>query len=403
MKGSVRKRGKTWSYRIDLGKNSDQRAQIEKGGYKTKREADKALADALYQINNTGDYVENQKITFSQVFSEFMETEAPATRAYATIKRYNSLYRNHYAERFGSYYMYQISRNMIEDFLNEKRTYLSEEYVKGLYKTLKVIFGYAYKRKYMKKDIFCEVTPPPDPRHIGEIKTYTQEERDAMEKRLHGTNLIVSYYIALNTGLRESEVFALQWSDVDFEKKKIKVCKQLLFQDRKWCFCPLKTLNAYRSVNITDSFCTFLSSLKEQHEQNRLLYGDGYKRNFVTDRLIKNKETLLEIPDFINIKRNGDMLSTNSIKFMSRVFKKDLNIPFKFHNLRHTYATILAESGVNPRYVQEMLGHSKLEFTLRYYTHVTEKMGIIARNALESTGTFAAFSEPVDQSFLVVN
>lgn len=204
MKGSVRKRGKTWSYRIDLGKNSDQRAQIEKGGYKTKREADKALADALYQINNTGDYVENQKITFSQVFSEFMETEAPATRAYATIKRYNSLYRNHYAERFGSYYMYQISRNMIEDFLNEKRTYLSEEYVKGLYKTLKVIFGYAYKRKYMKKDIFCEVTPPPDPRHIGEIKTYTQEERDAMEKRLHGTNLIVSYYIALNTGLRES-------------------------------------------------------------------------------------------------------------------------------------------------------------------------------------------------------
>ena len=64
---------------------------------------------------------------------------------------------------------------MIEDFLNEKRVYLSEEYVKGLYKTLKVIFGYAYKRKYMKKDIFCEVTPPPDPRHIGEIKTYTQE------------------------------------------------------------------------------------------------------------------------------------------------------------------------------------------------------------------------------------
>ncbi len=207
----------------------------------------------------------------------------------------------------------------------------------------------------------------------------------------------------MNTGLRESEVFALQWPDVDFEKKKIKVCKQLLFQDHKWCFCPLKTINAYRSVNITDSFCTFLASLKEQHEQNKALYGDGYKRNFVTDRLVKNKERLLEITDFINIKRNGEMLSTNSIKFMSRVFKKDLGISFKFHNLRHTYATILAESGVSPRYVQEMLGHSKLEFTLRYYTHVTEKMGIIAKNALESTVTFLAFSKPVDQSFLVVN
>ena len=73
MKGSVRKRGKTWSYRIDLGKNSDQRAQIEKGGYKTKREADKALADALYQINNTGDYVENQKITFFRCLQNLLK------------------------------------------------------------------------------------------------------------------------------------------------------------------------------------------------------------------------------------------------------------------------------------------------------------------------------------------
>ena len=63
------------------------------------------------------------------MFTEFIKNEAPATQAYATIKRYNSLYRNHYAERFGSYYIYQISRTIIEDFLNEKRVYLSAEYV----------------------------------------------------------------------------------------------------------------------------------------------------------------------------------------------------------------------------------------------------------------------------------
>ena len=48
--------------------------------------------------------------------------------------------------------------------------------------------------------------------------------------------------------------------------------------------------------------------------------------------------------------------------------------------LRHTYATVLAENGLNPRYVQEMLGHAKLEFTLRYYTHITEKMSSAAEN-----------------------
>lgn len=51
MKGSVRKRGTTWSYRIDFGKIDGKRNQIEKGGYKTKKEADKALNDVLYQIN----------------------------------------------------------------------------------------------------------------------------------------------------------------------------------------------------------------------------------------------------------------------------------------------------------------------------------------------------------------
>ena len=403
MQGSVRKRGTTWSYRIDFGKIDGKRRQIEKGGYKNKKEADKALADALYQVNNYGEFVENQKITFSEVFDEFITTEAPATRAYATIKRYNSLYRNHYQGKFGGLFVYQISANMVNDFLNEKRLKYSEEYVKGLYKTLKVIISFAYKKKYIKKNIFDEVTAPPAPRHISEIRAYSKDELKLMSDRLKETNIKTSFYIALNTGLRESEVFGLRWQDIDFENKRIKVNKQLLFQDRKWCFCPLKTINAYRSVNITDSFCNYLKKLKSEQDESRRLYGDGYKRNFVTDRLERNRDILMEVDDFVNVKLNGDMLITNSIKFMSRVIKKDLKIDFKFHNLRHTYATILAESSVSPRYVQEMLGHSKLEFTLRYYTHVTEKMGILAKNALETTVTFDAFNNIELMPELVVN
>lgn len=403
MQGSVRKKGATWSYRVEFGIVAGKRNQIERSGFKTKSEATKAMNEVIYNYNSTGDFVENKKISFKEVYDEFIEKEAPATRAYATVVRYKSLYRNHLSEPFDKYYMYQITPQMIDDFINEKMMTYSEEYVKGLFKLLKVLFGFAHKRQYTKKNIFPFVTTPPDPRHIGEIKTYDENERTAMEQRLQGTNVIVSYYIVLNTGLRESEVFGLQWSDVDFENKKIKVHKQLLFQDRKWCFCPLKTKNGYRSVNITDSFCEYLRKLKECQEDNKKLYGDGYKRNFVTDRLERNRETLIEIEDFLNVKLNGEMLTTNSIKFMSRVIKKDLGISFKFHNLRHTYATILAESGVNPRYVQEMLGHSKLEFTLRYYTHVTEKMGSLARNALESNVTFAAFNDVNAIPKLVVN
>ena len=383
MQGSVRKKGNKWTYRIDVG-SANRRKQIERGGFKTKKEALAALNDAIYYYNNTGDYIENKKITFDEIFNEFITKEAPATRAYATIKRYKSLHKNHFKDYFGSYYMYRISAIRIEDFIRIKTPIYSEEYVKGLFKFLKVLFGYAYKRKYIKKNVFEEVTPPPDPRHIGEIYTYTTKEIRAMAKRLKSTNLLVAYYIALNTGLRESECFALRWEDVDFKNRKIKITKQLLFQDKKWCFCPLKTLNAYRSVNITNEFAEYLLGVKNKQEQERILYGDGWKRNYVTDRLTRNKEKLLKIDDFINIKQNGEMLTGNSVKFMSRIIKEDLGIHFKFHNLRHTFASLLAENGVSPKYVQHTLGHAKFEFTLKYYTHITEKMSKQAVRAVNS-------------------
>ena len=127
----------------------------------------------------------------------------------------------------------------------------------------------------------------------------------------------------------------------------------------------------------------FLKELKEQQAKNKKLYGEGYKRNFVTERLHKNKENYIEVNDLINVKENGEMLTHNSIKFLARIIRDDLHIPFKFHNLRHTYATILAESGISPRYVQEMLGHSKLEFTLKYYTHITGHIADMARLAID--------------------
>lgn len=122
MKGSVRKKRKNaWSYRIDLGTVDGKRKQVEKGGFKTERGATKAMQDVLYHLNNTGDYVENKKVSFHTVYEEFIEREGKATRAYAILKRYDSLYRNHIKDEFGPLCVYQISATMIIDFLNQKR------------------------------------------------------------------------------------------------------------------------------------------------------------------------------------------------------------------------------------------------------------------------------------------
>ena len=389
MKGSVRKRGNLWSYRIDLGFVDGKRKQIEKSGFKSEKEATKVMQDVLFQLNNTGDYVENKNVTFHTIFEEFLSTEAEATRAYSTVVRYKSVYRNHLKDVFGPVHAYKISPIAINRFLDIKRKSYSEEYVKGIYKLLGVIFGYAYRHKYMRKNPMEGVTPPPNPRHVGDIVVYSPAQLKKMVERIESTRSKIAFQLALQAGLRESECFALTWSDIDFERKKIKICKQLLYQDKKWCLAPLKTVNSYRSVNITQSFADYLAEMKTLHESEENFYSIGYKKNFVTDRRIENSEKYIQIKDFINVKANGEILTTNSIKFLARIIKEDLGIHFKFHNLRHTYATVLAENGMNPRYVQEMLGHSKLEFTLRYYTHVTEKMSDEAEKAL--TSAFSIF------------
>ena len=106
MQGSVRKKGATWSYRIDMGVINGRRNQIERSGYKTKKEATKAMNDVIFQYNNTGDFIENKKVTFAELYTEFIEKEAPATRAYATIVRDKSLYKNHYEKEFAKHYIY---------------------------------------------------------------------------------------------------------------------------------------------------------------------------------------------------------------------------------------------------------------------------------------------------------
>ena len=86
MKGSIRKRkNNAWSYRIDLGYVDGKRRQVEKSGFKTEREATKAMQDVLYHLNNTGDYVENKKVSFHTVYEEFIEREGKATRVYTTL------------------------------------------------------------------------------------------------------------------------------------------------------------------------------------------------------------------------------------------------------------------------------------------------------------------------------
>ena len=116
MQGSVRKKKDKWTCRIDVGYIDGKRRQIEKGGFLTKKEVVAAMNDAIFLFNHTGDYAENKEISFDKLFNEFIEKEANATRAYATIKRHKSLYNNHFKEAFGAYLW--LMQNLCYDIID---------------------------------------------------------------------------------------------------------------------------------------------------------------------------------------------------------------------------------------------------------------------------------------------
>ena len=99
MKGSVRKKGATWSFRLDLGKQENgKRKQIERSGFKTEKEAQAMLAKYIDEYNTNGEVVENKRVTLNEVYQEFIDNEASNTRKYSTVVRYKSLYNTHIVE-----------------------------------------------------------------------------------------------------------------------------------------------------------------------------------------------------------------------------------------------------------------------------------------------------------------
>lgn len=372
LNGSVRKKGATWSFRIDLGKIDGKRKQIERSGYKTEKEANSALSEVLNEYNKTGAFTENKKITFQEVYNEFIEGEASNTRRFATIVRYKSLYKNHF-EDFAPRYLFQITEKSVQEFINSKCQTHSDEYVRSLYNFCLVIFNYAVTKKYLKVSPMVNVRPPQSYRAYGDIKTYSKDELTKMEERFKSTNLSTAFILGINLGVRVGECFALRFSDIDWDKEAIRIDKQLQFQDKIWSLVYPKTSNAVRTIKLNKSLVEHLKNLQAQYENDKKQYDVGYKINTVMERRGKSSK-LIVVDDFINIKPNGLMLTTDSQKVLSRIAKDELGIDFKFHNLRHTHSTMLAEKGVNPKYVQERLGHGKLEITLRYYTHVTDAM-----------------------------
>lgn len=193
--------------------------------------------------------------------------------------------------------------------------------------------------------------------------------------------------IGYECGLRLGEVFALCWEDVDFVNKIIKVNRQVQWMED----CDRNTLdkiskngtaecgNGYwyfslpkykcRFIEISDSLSSLLLREKERQLKAKEFYEDCFtfyiaeyslSLDIMSTRIGINKISKgigHNSVDLVCKRQDGTFISPRTMQYVSRVIKKDIFSAFDFHSLRHTHASMLAENGVEPKYIQTRLGH----------------------------------------------
>lgn len=384
-----------WGFRYTVtynGKRKDVKRQKDELGriLKTERAALRARESAMLhdKMSRIKKPVE-KRMTFAEVYQEYCEM-GRSGKAYATIKKQDSLWKNHLAEKFGNKFIDEISVAEVNDYLSqlyytEGRAY---KYVESFLKMFYLIFGQAYSRNYLDVDTYNKLCVMKEVRismpkmkndEDTDIVAYEREQVKALEEYFTGTNAETAYLLGCYCGLRINECYGLKWENVDLVHGTITIDRQMQYQEGLIKLVPLKTRNARRTVYMSEKLKSYFVELARQRVADaEQLKGQREQNQTFIEDLDGEKVSSLEL---VNSLSNGKIQTVNSMKYHSRTIKTELGIDFKFHHLRHTYGTRLAELNTPTHILCNQMGHASGKVTERYYLAVSKSgIDILVRN-----------------------
>lgn len=372
-----------WGYRYtyyDNGKRKDVKKTKDKNGnsFKTERAATTAREEAKFQQKLKTREKPAARVTFSDVYEEYC-ANGRSGKAYSTIKKQDSLWNNHINPKFGKRLVNTVSVAEVNDYLStlyytEGRAYM---YVEGFLKMFYLIFGQAYSRNYLDLDTYNKLCVNKDCRiHMPKMKidedleivAYDKEQTALLDNYFKGTNAQTAFLLGCYCGLRINECYGLKWDNIDLEQGVIYIDRQMQYQDGLIKLVSLKTRNARRTVYLCNRLIDYFSNLKQEQNQKSLKAQRKQNQKTIED-LDGKKISSLEL---VNTLTNGKIQTVNSMKYHSRTIKSRFGIDFKFHHLRHTYGTRLAEMNTPTHILCNQMGHASGKVTERYYLAVSK-------------------------------
>ncbi|WP_231701915.1 site-specific integrase [Crassaminicella thermophila] len=373
MKGHIYKRGATYTYVVDLGKDpiTNKRRQKSKGGFRTKKEAQAALAEILTEYHR-GTYINESEITLKEFVKKWLELYSSTGKVKISTIRVRVHETNNILKYFKQVKLKDITGTMYQDFLLYLNTKFAENTLLGIHRTARMIFKKAVELKYIKSDPTQYSVIPKKQKTVAELESEEEipkyfEKEELLEfldtvKKLANPQYYTIFLTLAYTGMRIGELCALKWKDIDFKDKEIKIYKTYYNPTNntiKYTLLPPKTRTAKRNVSIDDTLIKELK--KHKTRQNKLKLTSWHDEDFVFTKII-NYPGYPETPKQIELK-------------MAQILKKS-NIATLLtpHGLRHTHASLLAQAGVRLQEIMDRLGHQDDNITRNIYLHVTKDM-----------------------------
>jgi integrase len=358
-------KGSTWTWQFGIARYGKRRT-VKKGGYRTKAEAQDALTDAIAEYRQ-GARVEPSKLSVGAYLKDRWLPVIEHSVKPSTFRGYSDIVENRLAPHIGDVRLVELNEGDIARMYSTLRSAgrrdgeggLSEASLQHthvvLHKALKDAVRGAHGPKLLIRNPADDVERPRRVR--TEMKVWSAEELRRFLEATRDDRLHACFALAGMTGLRRGELLGLRWEDVDVEGGFLSVRRSRVAAGYAVNEGVPKSGRG-RRVDLDPATVAILRRHRTCQLEERMAWGEAW----IDSGLVFTGE-------------NGAGLHPQSV---SQAFERRRNyaeVPtIRFHDLRHTHATLMLSAGVHPKVVQERLGHASIQITLDTYSHVMPGM-----------------------------
>ena len=359
-------------YKIDvsLGYNPTTGKAIRKSVYGWTQDEALSKAQKLRVQASGGIYKEPSKLTVAEWCSVWLK-EYTGHLAPRTKRLYQGDVNNYIIPRLGRYKLHVLNRAMVQRFVNSLTSHplddkaISPKTVKNVHGTLNRLLNQAVDIDYL---IVNPATKCKLPRiEKVQARALSKKEITAFQKLIEGHHFELEYLLTLYTGIREGELLGLKWDAVDMDHGTIVIKRQLQKVGSEYQLLPPKA-NKVRTIHLGQLALNVLRRQKRTQNEWRLRAGSSW-----------------EDKGYVFTNEIGEHIKRQTIYKQFKDIVTTIGCPdATIHSLRHTYATTAMQMGIDPKSIQESMGHYSSAFTIDQYGHAMKDVQMENASKLDS-------------------